>query len=44
MEEMSLTNSSSKCNSEEIPLNLENLFMIKCSDNQSYKLKIKLKH
>ena len=42
MEKVSLTNSFSKNNSEEIPLNLENLFVIKGSDNQSCKLKIKL--
>ena len=42
MEETPLTKSCSNTKSQEIPLNLENLFVVKNSDNSNYKLKIKL--
>ena len=42
MEETPITKSCSSTKSQEIPLNLENLFVVKNSDNSNYKLKIKL--
>ena len=42
MEETPITKSCSSTKSQEIPLNSENLFVVKNSDNSNYKLKIKL--